>query len=73
MRIYNKATRSFIINREYAIDGCRFPLDELGNDKAYIAPDSEVEVEDEVGVSLIKNYPKELIEIKDRVTKKKKG
>ena len=64
MRILNRGTRAFIIKKTDAVHGCRFPKDELGSDKAYIDPDTEVEVVDSCGEDILKLYPKELREIK---------
>lgn len=71
MRIFNKSKRSFIISREAAISGCRFPTSPAGKDMAYVEPDSEAEVRDSVAEDLLRKYPNEVITIRGSVVKKK--
>lgn len=84
MRLYNKGLRSFIINKEDAISGCRTLSDEVGKHKAYIDPDKTVEVRDEIGEKLLNLYPTVLMKMRDgedtpkevkkkKVKKSKKG
>lgn len=63
MRLYNKGSRSFIINRIDAITGCRLPEDIMAKDKAYIDPSTDVEISDSVGKKLLQDYPEELKEM----------
>lgn len=71
MRIYNKGQRAFIIHRDAAIKGCRLPMDSLAKDKAYIDPETTVDVKDAVGVKLLHDYPYELkhIEVEEKSKK----
>lgn len=68
MRIYNRSERAFIIDRDDAIDGCRFPTDEVGKLKAYIDPGTEAEVRKEVAEKMINDYPKEIMSLEKKNT-----
>ena len=78
MKLYNKSVRAFIINKVDAVDGCRFPTDIMSKEKAYIDPDTTVEVSDVLGTKLLSDYPAEIMKIegstknriKDKVEKK---
>lgn len=62
MRLYNKGQRCFIVNLTDLIsgDGRTEKQKELSPDKGLIIPDSEVEIKKEVGLALLKKYPKDL-------------
>lgn len=71
MKLYNKSGRAFIIRKEDAIDGCRTPTDAIGRNKAYIDPNTTVDVEDNVGEKLLHDYPGQLMRV-DQVAKSSK-
>lgn len=63
MRVFNKGKRAIIINRSDNIQGCRLPKEHIAREQAYIDPDTEVEIKDNVADVLLKNYPKELVKM----------
>ena len=63
MKLYNKGGRAIIIAREEAIDGCRFPTDVVGTAKAYIDPQTTVEIIDSKAEKLLKMYPSMLMQV----------
>lgn len=68
MRIYNRSERAFIIDRSDAIEGCRFPTDEVGKNKAYIDPQAKVNITKEKAEKLLNDYPKELMLLDSKST-----
>ncbi len=61
MKLYNKCGRAFIIDRKDAGAGCRLPKDDVTKTRAYIDPQTEVEVSEEIGIKLLGMYPESLM------------
>lgn len=73
MRLYNKCGRAFIIHKDDAVSGCRFPKDDMTKTRAYIDPETEVEVKDKKGEELLGMYPTELKRMDQKRAKKVKA
>lgn len=63
MKLYNKGGRAIIVRKEDIISGGRQLPDENAKDKIYIDPQATVQIKDEVGEKLCRNYPKDLMNL----------
>ncbi len=60
MKLYNKSGRAFIVSKENVISGGRVQAHDTKTNRVYFDPESEIEMEDNVGQKMLSNYPKEL-------------